>query len=54
MPCDCERAQEAARAGRGVGHLWIKCLQCEDAGAQTYYYEPEHMPGRASMREPPV
>jgi hypothetical protein len=46
MPCVCAIAQEAAKAGKGFGHLWIWCLVCADQyHRRTMYYEPPHDAG---------
>ena len=41
-PCICAPAKEAARLGRGMGHLRLHCLQCQDQGRTAVFYEPPH------------
>jgi hypothetical protein len=48
-PCLCDPAREAAEAGCGMGHIWIWCIECDDAGRDSTFYEPPHDTG---YREP--
>ena len=41
-PCVCTPAREAARDGRGMGHLLISCGSCHDELRSTTFYEPPH------------
>jgi hypothetical protein len=34
-PCICEPAREAARRGRGMGHVQVTCNRCHDQFRQT-------------------
>ena len=43
MPCDCRRAIEAAGRGRGMGHIWRKCLGHGELGRETFLYDPPHV-----------
>jgi hypothetical protein len=43
-PCICGPAREAV--GRGMGHLWVRCLACSDESQrETICYEPPHDTG---------
>ena len=34
-PCICDPARQAAEQGRGMGHLRLQCLTCEEEGVVT-------------------
>ena len=43
-PCICGPAREAV--GRGMGHLWVRCLACSDESQrETICDEPPHDTG---------
>jgi hypothetical protein len=41
-PCICVPAKEAAARGRGMGHLRLYCLACEEKGRTAIFFEPPH------------
>jgi hypothetical protein len=45
MPCNCGPARAVAEQGRGLGHRYTVCRQCEARGVQTWMYHPPHDPG---------
>jgi len=48
-PCICEPTQEAARRGRGMGHLRVMCNRCHDHLWQTMFFEPPHDTGHRPL-----
>jgi hypothetical protein len=47
-PCQCAPALEAAEEGRGMGHLWVKCMACGKDGRELVFYEPPHDIGHSA------
>jgi hypothetical protein len=53
-PCVCQPAREAAERGRGLGHLRLECLTCDDEGHRSVYFEPPHDPAQPQARLVPA
>jgi hypothetical protein len=42
-------AREAARRGRGMGHVQVACTSCHNQLRQTVFFEPPHDSGHRPL-----